>query len=418
MIGKILLLYSALVLSCKAADCCDANAIVIMGSSVANGEGADRDSCGKLRGYARQYDELLSSRYDSGLSSNPFHIVNLSVNGNNSVDLLNRYDDLKAQPGRWVVFGISLGNEGIHGASDRDSVFCQFKTNMLELIAMARRDGKQPVVMNNYTRTDFDAADYESIKRMNEEIAFWDVPSVNLLGAIDDGQGRWASDCRIEEDIYHPNQRGHTEFFHAMVPSMFDAMSQGKPLEMYRDTVSRFYLPPGATVGFAPDDEVHSFTLALRGTFGKDGRIASISPADGAQPLTLTVAGGKVTLAGSGIRLVNETMLDEGMNEIVLSQNYARRYVTLTVNGHTVDQSEISPTTAAYVEIGDDAGAYGATLGELMFYRSSMHTSSPFTPDGRLNKSSLEVYSPLGVQLVNKAMSTVTLQLHQHEKPE
>lgn len=50
-----------------------------------------------------------------------------------------------------------------------------------------------------------------------------------------------------------------------------------------------------------------------------------------------------------------------------------------------------------------------------MFYRSSMHTSSPFTTDGRLNKSSLEVYSSLGANMENQAMSTVELKLNEGE---
>lgn len=55
-----------------------------------------------------------------------------------------------------MIFGLSLGNEGIHGATDQQAIYNQFKDNMQTLIKKAREDGKYPVMMNNYTRGDFE----------------------------------------------------------------------------------------------------------------------------------------------------------------------------------------------------------------------------------------------------------------------
>ena len=46
-------------------------------------------------------------------------------------------------------------------------------------------------------------------------------------GAIDDGYGRWARGFTPEP--IHPNAAGHTEMFHAFVPTLFDALEKGKP---------------------------------------------------------------------------------------------------------------------------------------------------------------------------------------------
>ena len=63
---------------------------------------------------------------------------------------------------------------------------------------------------------------------MNLLIHEWDLPSINLLGAIDDGKGVWATGYQNGTDIYHPNTDGHREFTYAMVPSLFDAIDAGK----------------------------------------------------------------------------------------------------------------------------------------------------------------------------------------------
>ena len=69
----------------------------------------------------------------------------------------------------------------------------QFSTNMQQIVQKIKADGKVPVVMNNYTRGDFTLDDYSYVKQMNLLIHQWDVASVNTLGAIDDGTGKWAT---------------------------------------------------------------------------------------------------------------------------------------------------------------------------------------------------------------------------------
>jgi hypothetical protein len=58
--------------------------------------------------------------------------------------------------------------------------------------------------------------DYEYVRRANVEQAQWDVPTVNVLGAIDDGKGHWA----LGWDDKHPQASGHAEFAYSFVPSL------------------------------------------------------------------------------------------------------------------------------------------------------------------------------------------------------
>lgn len=381
----------------------DVNRVTAMGSSVCNGQGATNNE-----GYAFMYDNMLADRYQSGVSENPFYISSIAIGGNSSVNLLDRFDDLEREYGRWVIYGISLGNEGIHGAADQEKIYNQFRDNMLILISKARDLGKEVIVMNNYTRGDFVASDYDAVKRMNAEIARWDVPSINMLGAIDNGAGLWADNYQNGTDIYHPNTAGHQEFFYAMVPSMMDAMKAGKALTMDRTTNASYQLPEKTTVEFKPEGTVHSFTLALSASTTGDTRIATIAVDGSETPLTIDRKGNKIVAT-----LPDATTLEAeatgNLDNIVLSQNYVRKYITLSVGENSAEAtSQLAPVSFS---IGDANADTGMTLGELMFYRSSMHDASPFTADGKLNKSSLDLYVPMSETPENLAMSTLPVML-------
>ena len=399
----------------------DASRITVMGSSVANGEGASTPSDGVKTGYANLYGKLLAQRAESGLSDNDFFISNISINGNSTLNLLSRFDDLERDYGKWVIYGLSLGNEGIHEASGNDAkekIYNQWVANMQTLITRARELGKEPIVMNNYTRGDFTAEDYACIKRINEEVALWDVPSVNLLGAIDNGAGIWA-DNYWSGDVYHPNQAGHEEFFYAMVPSMMDAMLEGKALTMERTATDGYALPAGKSLEFTPDATVHSFTLAFSADTDGDATVATIPVEGTTTPVSIAFSEGKVTASLPDGTILSVPAAAEGLSNIELSQNYARKAVSLTVGENSDFKTGVSPVVPHAVKIGVEGNEAETTrtsqaplvLGEVMFYRSSMHTSSPFTADGKLNKSSLEVYVPVSDTPANLAMSTVEVKL-------
>ena len=177
--------------------------------------------------------------------------------------------------GKYVIFGLSLGNEGIHGAADQQAIYNQFKDNMQTLISKAREDGKYPVMMNNYTRGDFEESDYRYVKQMNLLIHEWDLPSVNMLGAIDNGSGKWADGYQNGTDLYHPNTEGHREFLYAMVPSLFDAIEAGKTLPARVSGTS--YTLAGKVLEFTPEETVHPFTISFKVKGATDGTIATFT---------------------------------------------------------------------------------------------------------------------------------------------
>lgn len=392
--------------------------IVYFGSSVPFGQGAFNRA-----GYTFIYTQILNAR--SGSSGNSWKMANISVPGDNTVKVLNRYSkDLLPQKAKYVVFALSLGNEGIHEKGQ--AAFEQFKTNLKKLIDKARADGMVPVVTNCYTRNDFTAADYSYIKQMNLLIHSWDVPSVNLLGAVDDLAGHWTDG--YWDDAFHPNDSGHAEMAYTIVPSLFDALHTGKPLprKVSGSSVTfRKKIGKSKAISFTPENIVHPFTAAFSFKTNKSGTLLKIKGAGGIGTvsikngvLTYTSAkGGSIT----GVTPVN----DNKWHKAILTHYYAAGktflYCDSTVQGNVQEK-----LIAANLKIGGNNIPKKVEFKDLLFYRSAMNADeAKYIARDSLLKSSLELYAPLDgrkvtlkTPLINLAQSTNKLKLDDEAKSE
>lgn len=383
--------------------------ISVMGSSVANGQGATNN-----HGYAYMYGELLDERFCNQESKFPWYTSGIAVNGNNTLNLLARYNDLIHDCGTYVIFGLSLGNEGIHNAADQQAVYNQFRDNMQTLIKKAREDGKYPVMMNNYTRGDFDASDYEYVKQMNLLIHEWDLPSVNLLGAIDNGSGVWANGYQNGDDIYHPTTDGHREFTYAMVPSLFDAIDAGKK-QPVRVIGTSYSLADKRVLEFTPEETVHPFTISFKVKGTADGIIASFANG-GNTTGTLKIQDGVVVydspLTGEIKGTVNVT--DNQWHVVSLTHYYAQGRTLLYTDKALAGELDEKLTVGKFI-VGDNTSTVGREYSELFFYRSAMvQEEIDKLCDGRMLKSSLEIYAPLDgskstIENLAQSMNSVTL---------
>lgn len=380
--------------------------ISVMGSSVANGQGATNN-----RGYAYMYGELLDQRFRTQESRLPWFTSGISVNGNNTLNLLARYNDLIHDCGKYVIFGVSLGNEGIHGATDQQAIYNQFRDNMQTLIRKAREDGKHPVMMNNYTRGDFVASDYEYVKQMNLLIHEWDLPSVNLLGAIDNGSGLWADGYQNGTDIYHPTTDGHREFAYAMVPSLFDAIEAGK-LQPARTSGGSYSLSNQKVIEFTPEATVHPFTLSFKIKATMDGVITSFANGSNATG-TLKIEEGVLVYQSPTTGTIKGTVnITDNRWHVVSLTHYHAQGRTLLYTDKTPAGELAEKLTVGKFTIGDSVSASERAYSELFFYRSAMSSEEiEALCDGKMLKSSLEIYVPLDNSLENLAqsMNVVTL---------
>lgn len=372
----------------------DPDRITVMGSSVPRGIGATDNY-----GYMWLYNDILD-----GLGN--WYISNISVSGNNTTNLLDRYDELVTDGAPYVVYALSLGNEGIHEASDKNAVYNQWKTNMQTLVSKARADGKTVVVTGNYARADFSEADYTAVKNMNLEIHQWDMPSVNLLGAIDNGEGRWASGYDAG-DTYHPNGAGHAEMALTIPPTLFDALKAGKALPVRDDSGSKS-LSGRQVIDIHPQGTIHPFTVSFGVKTTASGAILSFFNGENLRSVNVTDGGTLNYDSISG----STTVADGAWHQVTLTHFYARGETVLYVDG--VRQGSLTEkilTDALYV--GYAAADVTASFREVFFWRSGMNDEEiEALQDGAMLKSSLEVYAPLaGGSLDNKAQSTNVISL-------
>ncbi|MCJ7612987.1 MAG: GDSL-type esterase/lipase family protein, partial [Candidatus Aminicenantes bacterium] len=226
--------------------------IAVMGSSVAAGWVTAREAKQDMQnGYAYRLGRLLAPR--------GFKVVNISVPGDTTQKVLDRLEkDLFPLDPDFAVIALSLENEGIRGIGGKDParVYAGFKENLRSIIAKCRERNVVPVIGTCYANDNFDRpAHYELITQMNLEIGSWDVPSINLLGALDRGDGLFVEGMTF--DLDHPADAGHRELFYSIVPSLFEVLATGKPQPRKNVEVGGTTLGAhgrAGTVSYIPDD--------------------------------------------------------------------------------------------------------------------------------------------------------------------
>ena len=376
------------------------------GSSVMNGENPHNKS------YVFYLGELLEERYKTGKSSIPFYTSNISIGGNKTESLLSRYDDLTRDHSRYVMLGLSMGNEGLAGINnDKNAVFERFRTNMETLVQKIKDEGKIPIVMNNYPRGGFSLEDYKYVKDINILIHQWDCASVNILGTVDDGTGNWAPGF-VEEDNQHPNTDGYQEILCSIPPSLFDALVSGKK-QPARDASRSMALQSGNGIMFRGEGTVHSFTISLV-VMGGAGSLLTYKTTDGFSGEVSIDENGHVVYNGvSNQKFSSNFALDNKKHLITLTHYYGRKETILYVDKEAVGSVKERINSIGDVFIGDKNPSSERLLCELFFWRSALtHEEVASVVDGKMLKSSLELYVPTesSTSLTNLAMSTNTVQ--------
>lgn len=411
--------------------------IAFFGSSVPNGTG-DETGHG---GYTGRMRTLLEPR--------GWEVLNRSRGGDNTITIAPRFEPEGApdrdtrylttvDPG-YAVLALSLGNEGIiecaPGATRRctatkdeaDRIYEQYANGLWTLVERTRAKGIVPIVALCYTRGDFNEREYAYTRRMNLLINSWDVPSVNLLGAIDDGGGRWARG--FVADSLHPNSAGHTEMAHAFVPSLFDALAAGKPLPVKSSAPGFVRVRGGTTapLAFSPAAPMRSFAVSFLVRPSGDGTVAAVAgqtldssvaqreygrrqrlidvynlTPSGRTRTRVAVTDGRLTYAASSGETVASTVnaTDGGWHHIVLSHYVARGETLLFVDGELAGSVAERLQPDRFVLGG--AGVAGIAAPDQVDYKDWMIHRAGLNSDearalhaGTLLQASLEVYAPL-----------------------
>lgn len=321
--------------------------IAVFGSSVASGS-IDHQGKG---GYAGRLHDLLAPR--------GWDVFNVSKGGDNTITIAPRFDtDLIPQHPGYVVIGLSLSNEGIAKQKDkeyRERIFAQWRAGIQDLMKRCRDAGMPVVIGGCYARNSFtqDPELYEYTQRMNLEISRFDAPSINFLGAVDDGAGGWAA--HFEANDGHPSGAGHQEMFLAIVPSLFEALEARKPVPSKEPGSTHAFHNGGeetAPLLFAPEDTMHSFAVSFWVKPLSDGIIAEI---------TGKAAGIKKEMTGTGGKAVEADMIEPGSEAVIRKIGY--EHDRLFYEESTRKETDEAGTPEIMQKVMDSASSpHGATM--------------------------------------------------------
>ncbi len=259
--------------------------IGVLGSSVAKGwnGGGGITNGSYAGGYMGRLMPLLE---DMGWA-----VTNVSTPGDNTSEAYaNIFNKLIPADPDYAVVGLSLANEGLVYSSNRDATYESFRSGLTNILHTITTNGIQPAAVTLVYPAQLYTWDmYDYVKRMNLLINAWNVPSANLVGALNDERGRWVYE--YISDNYHPTADGHAEFFHSWVPTLFSALAQGKtarpelpPATSFMRAVQDGSAP--APVVHEPDYTMHSFALAFDVRTLATGTVAAVR-SDYAEPLVL-----------------------------------------------------------------------------------------------------------------------------------
>jgi len=185
--------------------------ILILGSSVALGH-----KSWLLRGWSWLLGQTLELKYNH-------QVVNVSEVGANVRRTIARFPSIVA-PERpdIVIIALSLGNEGLAycPAWEQKVIQRRFESGLQELVKMVREIGAYPILGGVYPHNNYLPEHYWLLQETNNRMQSWDVPILNWLAALDNGEGHFKEG--IFFDFAHPNTLGHRLMYETIDLKLFD----------------------------------------------------------------------------------------------------------------------------------------------------------------------------------------------------
>jgi len=252
------------------------------------------------------------------------------------------------------------------------------------------------------------------------------VPTVNFLGALDDGTGKYTRG--FDFDDRHPNAAGHHELMYTFVPTLFDALEMGKPIPAAPIPAGFARVTEGlAPFTFTPLETMHPFAMSFVVRAQGDGTVAAVSGStlmgksevknsprgnatfesmslSGDRPFTeaIGVQNGKwIYKSARGDIVRSEVTADTEWHHIVLSHYTARGETLFFVDGKLTGKAaeRLQPTRFVLGGPGAPGNAPApkqADYKDVLVFRSALNADEAAAlHEGKLLQASLEIYAPL-----------------------
>jgi hypothetical protein len=232
---------------------------------------------------------------------------------------------------------------------------------------------------------------------MNLLLHAWAVPTINTLGAVDDGAGHWAPG--YWDDALHPNDRGHAELAHAIVPSLFDALRAGKATPRRQPSAGVRLGAAGrgaASLVLRPEALLHPFTQVISFRTAGTGQLVALQDSTASGSLSIGPGGLLTYTSAKGGRLASTQRANDGRwHQLMLTHYYAWGQTVLYLDGVAVGRLPEKLLTRQ-LSIGGSRAPRQVQYRNWLFYRAGLNADEArAVAADSLLKSSLELYAPL-----------------------
>ncbi|MBI9033825.1 MAG: hypothetical protein JEZ03_05080 [Bacteroidales bacterium] len=360
------------------------NKIVVLGSSMA---------AGWVTSYEEKYDfkNGYAYRLQRYLADKGFTLLNKSVPGDDTKRALARFDeDVLSEMPEYLFIGLSMSNEGLE-TENPDSVMLWFETGIKKLIAKCENNGIKPILGSCYANNNFTPQQFDYLKKMNIRMNSWGYPMVNLLGAIDNGNGHFPEGLTFDPN--HPMDRGHEEFFLAFTPDFFPAMDQGKIIPVSIPHESSIKLGTKAKTNklhYYPESLMHSFSYGFDFRYNRPGQLAEIRTANDA--VLLKTEANKLIYTGISGTIESMELTKKTWYHIMITHRYSDHSTLLYLNGELLGSLKEQLEPAAFILGGHQKYC---EFRDLMIYRSALNPNELSQMQQQLFHASLDCYAPL-----------------------
>jgi lysophospholipase L1-like esterase len=206
----------------------DHDTIVVLGSSVAWGQGAG-DGLGWVEHLAASVKQLNPKR----------KFMNLAVPGYTIKRSKKEWNDpSEFENASAVIIGLSLGNEGfasIAGDTEKSAnKQAEMRDYYLTNLKGFAESFTVPVLLGGvYPNGGYDDSHEKHLQECNRVMKTWRFPMFDFLSATDDGHGKWKDG--MMSDAYHPNAEGHMEMAQAITGQEMHHLLKREGKTRYRD---------------------------------------------------------------------------------------------------------------------------------------------------------------------------------------
>lgn len=377
--------------------------LVILGSSVASGW---------VTSYQEKYDmqDGYAGRLGRFLEPKGWEVINISIPGMDTKGTLERFNkDVVSLKPDIVFIGLSMSNEGLE-REDPEKVSQSYENGIRALIDSCRKHKIIPVVGLCYANNNYTSDQYQYLKKMNVKLQSWGIPTVNLLGALDDGNGHFPKGVIFDPN--HPDDIGHEALFRAFVPDFFEAVLNPPVSD---NTYAEDDLVLGgdencSTLSYIPSEPIHSLSFGFSFRSREPGILALIHTLT--HPLTIKLDESGILLYQGVEKRVESPgkIRDTIWHQVFICHGYLSEQTTLYLDGKLIGSvmEQFDPTGFQL-----QGSEQGTSFRDLRLYRAVL---SPEEIDAlRHNQSvegSLEILSPLhdrslqsGSTVINQALS-------------